>query len=56
MYRLILIKFFINISVKYIINLTVNSLMLYVDVEQSDSNDRWTGEFTSQCNIISIIL
>jgi hypothetical protein len=30
--------------------------MLYVDVEQADSNDRWSGEFTSQCNFISIIL
>lgn len=37
-------------SVNYIITLTVtNGAVMTVEAEQSDTNERWTGEFTSHC-------
>jgi hypothetical protein len=36
-------------SVQYIVYLTVNELMLTLELECADSNERWSGEFSAEC-------
>ena len=38
--------------VTYMISVEVNFAMLVVEAEQTDSGERWKGEFTSQCNFV----
>ena len=43
-------------SSSYFINLISNELMLTLEVEDEETGDRWSGEFTSQCQSFLIVL
>ncbi len=33
----------------YIINLIANEVLLVLEIEDEDTGERWSGEFTAQC-------
>ena len=37
------------VSVKYVINVTTTDQMLVLEIENFDTSERWSGEFTSHC-------
>ncbi len=41
-------------SVKYEVNISASDGLVTVEIEQVDANERWSGEFTSQCGLLHI--
>jgi len=39
-------------SVKYVINVTTTDQMLTLEIENFDTSERWSGEFTSHCKCL----
>jgi hypothetical protein len=44
------------IRIIYIINVTVVESMLTVEIENEGTSERWTGEYTSQCDFAPLLL